>query len=173
MATTTAPEGTALGYLIEATQEVFQTMILSELTIGVPIDGDALRPRSNVVATVSFAGPRSGIVALYTTLSTAQTLAAAMLGGTVDEQEQLADAIGELANMVAGTFRNHMAKDGSCWAISMLTTRDWGNSANCRVWSASSITRIRTPGATSNTTTFCSAGWQRPSSAAAAASLTF
>ena len=121
MSTTTAPEGTALGYLIEATQEVFQTMILSELTIGVPIDGDALRPRSNVVATVSFAGPRSGIVALYTTLSTAQTLAAAMLGGPVDEQDQLADAVGELANMVAGTFRNHMAKDGSCWAISIPT----------------------------------------------------
>lgn len=114
-----AVEHATVTHLIHATQEVFRTMVLTELTTGVPIDGDALRPRSNVVATVSFAGPQNGVIAFYTTLETAALVAGALLGGPVHDRDQMADATGELTNMIAGTFRNHMARDGSPWAISI------------------------------------------------------
>lgn len=107
--------------LVEATQEVFQTMVMATLTTGVPIDGDALRPRSNVVGTVSFAGAQSGVVAFYTTMTTAKAIASALLGGPVDDRDQVADAVGELTNMIAGTFRNHLAHDGSPCVISIPT----------------------------------------------------
>ena len=111
----------AVNHLIDATQEVFQTMVLAELTTGIPIDGDALRPRSNVVGTVSFAGTESGVVAFYSTLATASAIAAALLGGPAGGQDEIADAIGEVTNMIAGTFRNRMAAGGGAWAISIPT----------------------------------------------------
>jgi chemotaxis protein CheX len=111
----------AVTHLVEATQEVFGTMVMATLTTGVPIDGDALRPRSNVVGTVSFAGSQSGVVAFYSTMTTAEAIASALLGGPVNDRDQVADAVGEPTNMIAGTFRNHMARDGSAWAISIPT----------------------------------------------------
>ncbi len=108
--------------LVEATNEVFETMVFRELDTGVPIEGDALRPRSNVVGTVSFAGSRSGLVAFYSTMATANSIAGAMLG--VDPAQvngEMADAIGEITNMIAGSFRTKMARDGDAWAISVPT----------------------------------------------------
>jgi chemotaxis protein CheX len=119
MAETTAPPSNVVAHLIDATQEVFRTMVAMPLTTGVPIDGDALRPRSNVVGTVSFAGAQSGIVAFYTTFDTASAVASALVGSPVQDREQVADAVGELTNMIAGTFRNHLARDGAPWAISV------------------------------------------------------
>ena len=52
--------------LVRATEEVFETMVFKKLTTGAPIDGDALRPRSNVVGLVGFGGTMSGLVAFYT-----------------------------------------------------------------------------------------------------------
>ncbi len=109
-------------HLVNATTEVFETMVFRELTTGEPIEGDALRPGSNVVGTVGFAGSSCGLVAFYSTLDTARDIAGAMLGlPPSDVNGEVADAIGEIANMVAGSFRTRMAADGDAWAISVPT----------------------------------------------------
>lgn len=108
--------------LVESTNEVFETMVFRTLESGVPIEGEALRPRSNVVGTVGFAGSRSGLVAFYSTLDTANSIAGSMLG--IDPAQvdgEMADAIGEITNMIAGSFRTKMAKEGDVWAISIPT----------------------------------------------------
>ena len=114
----TIPE-TTVKHLVAATREVFETMVQVSLHTGTPIDGDALRPRSNVVGTVSFAGSERGLVAFYSTMDCARAIAGALIGGPVDVEDEIADAIGEVANMIAGTFRNQMASDGAAWAISI------------------------------------------------------
>lgn len=53
--------------LVRATEEVFETMVFRKLRTGAPINGDALRPRANVVGLVGFGGSVSGLVALYST----------------------------------------------------------------------------------------------------------
>ena len=121
MPATSAPTPATVAHLIEATREVFETMVLTSLTTGTPIDGDALRPRSNIVGTVSFAGSDSGLVAFYSTFSTGERIASALLGGPVHSQEDVADAVGEVTNMIAGTFRNKMVHDGASWAIAVPT----------------------------------------------------
>lgn len=109
-------------HLVNATTEVFETMVFRELTTGEPIDGDALRPGSNVVGTVGFAGSACGLVAFYSTLDTARDIAGAMLGlPPAEVNGEVADAIGEITNMVAGSFRTRMAADGDAWAISVPT----------------------------------------------------
>jgi chemotaxis protein CheX len=111
-----------LAVLIESTQEVFEMMVFQPLGSQTPIEGEALRPRSNVVGTVAFAGERSGVVAFYSTTATAQAITGFMLGIPADEVNgEMPDAIGEITNMIAGTFRTKMAATGSRWAISIPT----------------------------------------------------
>lgn len=108
--------------LIGATHEVFRSMVAQELSDEAPIVGDALRPRSNVVGTVSFSGSERGLVALYSTLEAANAIAGAMLGIAPDQVDgDMPDAIGEVTNMIAGAFRTRMAQHGDPWAISMPT----------------------------------------------------
>lgn len=108
--------------LAEATHEVFNTMVARELSEEAPIVGDALRPKSNVVGTVGFTGSEKGLVAFYSTLEAANEIAAAMLGMEPHEVNgEMPDAIGEVTNMIAGSFRTKMASHGDAWAISVPT----------------------------------------------------
>lgn len=111
-----------VAFLIDSTNEVFETMIFRSLNQGVPIEGDALRPRSNVVATVSFAGAESGIVAFYSTKDAAFEIAGALLGmDPAEVNADMPDAIGELTNMIAGALRTKMTDAGSPCAMSIPT----------------------------------------------------
>jgi chemotaxis protein CheX len=108
--------------LVESTREVFEKMILRNIILGTPIEGDALRPKSNVVATVSFAGSDSGVVAFYSTVGAACEIAGSMLGMAPEEVNgDMPDAIGEVANMIAGNLRTRMTDAGHPWAISIPT----------------------------------------------------
>jgi chemotaxis protein CheX len=108
--------------LVRATHEVFETMVFRTLKQGEPIEGDALRPGSNVVGTVGFAGSASGLVAFYSTLGAARDITGGMLGMPPSEVNgEVADAIGEITNMIAGSFRTRMAAEGDAWAISVPT----------------------------------------------------
>jgi chemotaxis protein CheX len=109
-----------IAQLVDATTQVFETMVFKKLDQVTPIEGDALRPRSNVVGIVGFGGTISGLVAFYSTLEAAQEIAGAMLGIEPSEVDgEMADAIGEVTNMIAGGFRLRMADRGETLAISI------------------------------------------------------
>jgi chemotaxis protein CheX len=106
--------------LAKSTEEVFETMVFKKLSQGRPIEGDSLRPRSNVVGLVGFGGSLSGLVAFYTTLDAAQEIAGSMLGmPAADVNGEMPDAIGEVTNMIAGSFRLKLAERGETLAISI------------------------------------------------------
>jgi chemotaxis protein CheX len=106
--------------LVAATEQVFRTMVFTELEQASPIEGDALRPGANVVGIVGFTGTVSGVVALHSTLDGATHIAASMLGTPAGQVNgEMPDAIGELTNMIAGMFRLRMAERGESVAISI------------------------------------------------------
>jgi chemotaxis protein CheX len=106
--------------LVDSTRQVFETMVFRTLEPVMPIEGNALRPRSNVVGIVGFGGTLSGLVALYSTLEAADEITSAMLGMPgVPVNAEMADAIGEITNMIAGGFRLRMADRGEALAISI------------------------------------------------------
>ena len=112
----------SIALLIESTREVFEMMVQRELTFGVPIEGNALRPKSNVVATVSFAGAQSGVVVFYSTIDAANEIAGSLLCmPPADVNGEMPDAIGEVSNMIAGAFRTKMTDAGFPWVISIPT----------------------------------------------------
>jgi len=111
-----------LSVLIDSTREVFETMVFQPVASETPIDGDVERPKAHVIGTVSFTGERCGVVAFYSTNETAQSITGAMLGiPAADVNGEMPDAIGEITNMIAGTFRTRMAASGARWAISVPT----------------------------------------------------
>lgn len=109
--------------LVSAASEVFEMMI------GHTIEPHPESPHeppanwgSHVAASVSFAGHRSGLVCIHTSLPAANTIAAAMLGmDTSDVNGEMPDAMGEVANLVAGSFRTKLATHEPASAIAIPT----------------------------------------------------
>lgn len=103
-------------HLIQATVDVFGTMLGRRLDTGDPVIGQP-PPRTNVVSTVGFAGASSGLVTFGCSSDAAREITAALIGLDPREvDDHLADAIGEMTNMIAGQFRNRMSGDHG-WAL--------------------------------------------------------
>ena len=117
----TIPDG-ILDHLVVATEEVFETMVFKPVTRCPPLEGDAVRPPSNVIASVAFAGHRRGLVAFHSSLTAARDIAGAMLGMEPETLNgEMPDAIGEVANMIAGAFRTKLAAIEPASAIAVPT----------------------------------------------------
>ena len=117
----TIPEN-LLSNLMTSTEEVFETMVFKPLVRMPATQGEVTPKGTNVVATVAFAGHRRGLVAIHSSIDTARNIACAMLGIPEDEVNgEIPDAMGEVANMVAGTFRNKLAAIEPASAIAVPT----------------------------------------------------
>lgn len=111
-----------LSNLMTSTEEVFETMVFKPLVRMPPVEIDTKPKGANVVATVAFAGHRRGLVCIHSTVDAARNIAGAMLGMAEDEiTSEIPDAMGEIANMVAGTFRNKLAAIEPASAIAVPT----------------------------------------------------
>ncbi len=134
--------------LVDATRDVFATMVFKDVTAADPphpVSGTAwphAGPR--VVATVSFTGYRCGCVSIYSTLEAANAIAGGMLGiEPASVNGQMADAIGEIANMVAGTLRTRMTATEPAWHIGIPTVTIGSDFSTTYV--ASTIGRVVCP----------------------------
>jgi chemotaxis protein CheX len=113
---------TVIPHLVKATQEVFETMVFKSLEPGDPVHGLAATTEATVVASIGFAGQRSGLIAFHSSADTAKEIAGSMLGiPAADVDGEMADAMGEVANMIAGGFRLKLKGDGTDVAISVPT----------------------------------------------------
>lgn len=104
-----------------AVSEVFN-MMNGQSVEGQPVEPVAPQTNwpSHVAAAVSFAGHRSGLVCIHTSLDTANMIAGAMLGLEPGEVNgDMPDAMGEMANLVAGSFRTKLAAHEPASAIAI------------------------------------------------------
>ncbi len=109
--------------LVSAAGEVFEMMI------GQTIEPHPEEPReppkewgTHVAASVSFAGHRSGLVCIHTSLAAANRIAGGMLGIEAEHVNgEMPDAMGEVANLVAGSFRTRLAASEPASAIAIPT----------------------------------------------------
>lgn len=95
--------------LLEAAKEVFETMIFMDLQpcgeVDQPIEGEAL------MATITFSNSLEGCLAICAGKDCAEAIAVNMLGlesaGELSNEE-VTDAIGEVANMVMGSVKSRL-----------------------------------------------------------------
>lgn len=106
--------------LIADVREVFSTMVGIEDLLHLP---SLIEPmthfQESVTAMVGMAGSVSGLVSVHAPGSLALQITSGMLGMEVSEiDEDVHDAMGEIANMVAGSFKLHLARGGADIRIS-------------------------------------------------------
>jgi chemotaxis protein CheX len=86
-----------------ATREVFELMIGSHLTV----PDTAPEDKHDYTSMVGLAGQLCGVLSVRCNAKAAALIAARMLGLELDKVgPEIADALGEVANMVAGNFKN-------------------------------------------------------------------
>ena len=95
-------------------QDVFTTMVGVEDLLHLPLQVDPKTHFSDcITAMVGFAGIYNGLVSLHVPQKLAISFTSSMIGMEVTElNEDVNDALGEIANMVAGSFKHHLSKDG-------------------------------------------------------------
>jgi len=129
--------------LMTSTEEVFETMVFKPLVRVPAPDTESTGKGANVVASVAFAGHRRGLVSIHSSLDAAKTIAGAMLGIAVEDLNgEVPDAMGEVANMVAGTFRNKLAAVEPASAIAVPTVTMGSDFATTYL---SAVSRARCP----------------------------
>jgi len=95
-------------------REIFMTMVGVEDLLRLPLVTD---PRTHfsdcITAMVGFTGFFNGLVSLHVAQSLALRFTSSMIGMEVTEMDaDVTDALGEIANMIAGSFKHHLSKEG-------------------------------------------------------------
>ena len=98
--------------ITDATKEIFETMIMLDITPGDPLTESVKSFTCSVSGVIGLAGSCQGMLAIHTPDTVAKAITSSFLGMDVDEvNDDVTDAIGELANMLAGNIK--MVLDGA------------------------------------------------------------
>ncbi len=99
--------------LTKATQEIFETMLGMEANAGEPLSGRINSFKDSVTGTIGLAGPYQGMLAIHIPEAVAKAITSAFLCMEVEEiDEDVKDALGELANMLGGSVKSGLGEEG-------------------------------------------------------------
>jgi len=109
-------------YVISATKEVFTTMVMMELHDDYPLAEPVTKFHCSVTGMVGLAGIYSGILSIHCPKPLALKVTSNMLGMELDEvNEDVNDALGEVANMLGGYVKMMLSKGGLDLQLSIPT----------------------------------------------------
>lgn len=105
--------------IVAATCDVFKTMVMRETNPGMALPpGTAIS--CNLSGLLGLAGDLRGSVALHWPWSVAREITGRLLGEEIDyPEEDVADAMAEIVNMVAGGIKTAFAKEGKTLELSV------------------------------------------------------
>lgn len=117
---------------LKSVRNTFQTMCKLALEVGRPELKEKGQPKTDVSAIIGFSGDAAGAVVLHFGFDTATKIATTFAGEPIDpEHADFADALGELANMVAGGAKRQFAGlDISISLPSVIVGKDHNVSAS-------------------------------------------
>ncbi len=96
--------------ITDSTKEVFSTMIMMELEADPPLEGRGGAFDSQISSMLGLGGQIRGMLAVHCPEKVAKGITGSFLGMEVTElDEDVKDAIGEVANMVAGNMKTFFA----------------------------------------------------------------
>lgn len=119
---TSLSEEQIAGYVIDATKEVFSTMVMMDVIDDFPLKEPVSRFKCSITGMVGFAGTYSGVISIHCPVTLALKVTTNMLGVECDEvNDDLNDAIGEIANMLGGSVKQVLSKGGLDVKLSIPT----------------------------------------------------
>lgn len=108
--------------IADITKGVFSTMVMLDVTDEAPLDEPVLTFHDTVTSMVGLAGSHSGILAIHCPKNLALQVTSNMLGMDVTEvDEDVNDAMGEIANMVGGDVKHIFSPKGADINLSIPT----------------------------------------------------
>ena len=107
----------------KATTELFSTMMAMDLEVGeIVSDKKEMEKKVVITGNIGLAGDYKGNIAIHFTLGMALKSISAMLGMDFDElTDDTKDAIGEIANIVAGGMKTELSNHGISFDLSLPT----------------------------------------------------
>ncbi len=109
-------------YVIQATREVFSTMVMMDPKDEYPLQDPITRFKCSITGMVGFAGTYSGVISIHCPVNLAMKITSNMLGVECEEVgEDLNDAIGEISNMLGGSVKQVLSKGGLDVKLSIPT----------------------------------------------------
>lgn len=103
---------------LSAIKEVFETMIEVPFTVGKPVLKKNGVPEYEVSSIIGISGDVTGCVVITLCEKTALQLASALIGDELPGMDDdCIDAIGEIANMVAGSAKNGFPVDATSLSV--------------------------------------------------------
>ena len=109
--------------IIDGTREVFTTMLMVELEIGDLIEGKGGDVQANITSMLGLGKDIRGMLAVHCPANVAKEITGTFLGMEVQELDgDVKDAIGEIANMVAGNLKIFFQENGQDIELAIPTT---------------------------------------------------
>jgi len=107
-------------HITASTQEIFSSMIMLEVIPGEAFKRKNEMLKNSISGIIGLAGTTKGLLAIHLPNPTALAVTTAFLGMDVEEiDEDVRDAIGELANMLGGSLKAVLDPSGSDIKLSM------------------------------------------------------
>ncbi len=99
--------------IIAGIKEVFSTMLMVDLQAEEVIENGDCEINSNLTSMIGLGGGIRGMLAIHCPADVARGITSGLLGMEIQElDEDVKDAVGEVANMVAGNLKVSYAKNG-------------------------------------------------------------
>jgi chemotaxis protein CheX len=106
--------------ITDATTEIFETMIMLDISAGDPLKDKINNFKCSVSGVIGLAGSCKGMLAIHLPDKVAMAITGSFLGMDVTEvDDDVTDAIGELANMVAGNIKMILDEAGNNVTVSI------------------------------------------------------
>jgi len=111
--------------IVTATKEIFETMVMLDVADKPPLAKQVIHFENSISGMVGLAGTHKGMLSIHTPYDVAKVITANFLGMEVDEileiDEDVEDAIGEVANMLAGSVKLALSAQGKDITLSIPT----------------------------------------------------
>ncbi|CAK7039818.1 MAG: hypothetical protein DELT_00732 [Desulfovibrio sp.] len=100
-------------YFVKATTTILATMAGLTATPGVPYVKKDQTATGDISAIIGVTGPKNGTISVSFSTNSAMGLVTGMLGDDImDIEQDMQDAVGEVANMISGQARAAIAENG-------------------------------------------------------------
>jgi chemotaxis protein CheX len=108
--------------LIEATREIFSSMVMMEITVK-EIMTDHGQLHDSITGMIGLAGTHKGVLAVHLPYAVAMAITSSFLMMDVEEiNEDVHDAVGEIANMLGGNVKTILSEKGRDIDLSLPST---------------------------------------------------
>ena len=99
--------------IVEATIEIFSSMVMMDISVESDVANDSGKLHDTITGLIGLAGTHKGVLAIHISF----------LGMDINEiNEDVEDAVGELANMLGGSVKTVLAENGRDIDLSLPST---------------------------------------------------